>query len=116
MNRLFSNSTWSLWCLLLLVLALKAAQAAGLDSHLPPGVAFSRLILFNAVTFSEFFLAIGLLGAVLISRSKPDWIVVALSLVAIACALYHMFYFLIGIEWLLLYGACSLIREYCRRA
>jgi hypothetical protein len=115
-KKLFSQATIWLWLLLAIVLILYLGKAVGVEWNLPPTRAFGRLLSEPTVAALEVVLALGLLLVVFLSRSKPDWKVVGLSVIAIALSLYHMLEFLIGVEFLLLWSSGALVREYCRNA
>ena len=75
------------------------------------GTAFGRLVESPMLAGTEVFLALLLILSALFSRAKPNWATVVIAIVAIASALYHLWNYLIGIEFLLMYGASSLIRD-----
>lgn len=75
------------------------------------GTAFGRLVENPLLAGTEVLLALLLIISVWFSRSRPNWATVVIAVVAIVFATYHLWNYLIGTEFLLMYGAGSLIRD-----
>jgi hypothetical protein len=116
MRKLFSPFTWMLWFLLIIVAVLYGGTVVGIDWNLPANRTLGRLLMYPEITGTEVLLAVALLGAVSISRTKPDWKVVGISVVSIGFAIYHLLYFSIGIEIFLMMPASQFIRVNSRQA
>jgi predicted branched-subunit amino acid permease len=111
MKKLFNHPTFFLWTLLLLTAFLFGRKSW--SEWVPrAGTAFGRLVENPTLAGTEVLLALLLILSARFSRSKPNWATVVIAIVAIAFALYHLWNYLIGIEFLLMYGASSLIRDH----
>jgi hypothetical protein len=110
MKRLFNHLTFFLWTLLLLT-AFLFCRKTWSDWAPKSSTAFGRLVESPTLAGTEVLLALLLIVSAWFNRAKPNWATVVIALVAIAFALYHLWNYLIGIEFLLMYGAASLIRD-----
>lgn len=111
MRRLFNYSTVWLWLLIGWVALLLGGRALGIQWPFSPKVGFGRLLLHPEIASLEMALAAILLLLVWWNGVRRKWMIIGVAAFAAGCALYDMFCYLIGVEFLLLYGALSLIRE-----
>jgi hypothetical protein len=111
-----ASDTLYLWLLLVVCSILYAGRLLGLEWNLGPANSFGRLLRHPGVAGSEVLMAIALLLLVHFNRSKPSWALVAIAVAAAIMATYHMFYFLVGTEFLLLLACGAIAREYARLA
>lgn len=116
MTRLFKGANIWLWTLIVTALVLYGGQQFGLDWGLAPNKAFGRFLQQTDVAMLEFSLAILLLGIQIIAISRPNWVVVTIGCGVAGVAIFHMYNYLIGTEFLLLWASASLIREYARKS
>ncbi len=109
--RFFSYATLWLWTLIVTMVVLIGGQAMDIAWPLTPKVAFGRLLVHPLVAGIETLLAVLLIVLAGAGFPYKKWIVIAISAVAMVCAFYHLYCYLIGTEWMLAYGAGYLIRD-----
>lgn len=95
---------------------LLSGQAVGIVWPLFPKVAFGRLLIHPVVATVEVLLAAALLLLDWLDYRQKKWIISVASIAAVSCGFYHLFFYYIGMEFILIYGAVSLIRKYSRNA
>jgi predicted branched-subunit amino acid permease len=114
MKRLLNHSTLFLWTLLLLT-AFLFWRKTWSDWVPKSGTAFGRLVESPTIAGTEFLLAFLLIISAWFSRSRPNWVTVAIAIFALAVAIHHSWNYFVGIEFLLGYGAVSLICDNLRK-
>lgn len=110
MAKTMQARTW-LWVVIGLIAILLAGQAIGIAWPFSPRTAIGRLLVHPWVAGIEAGLAALLVLLGRLNSPKKKWLLTVVAIIAIACAFYHMFYYLIGVEFLLVYGAGALLRE-----
>lgn len=113
--RPFEDGRAWLWTLLLIYTLLQGGALLGIEWQLRPGVAFGRLLEYQAVAASEALLAIAILATMHFARSQRA-LIGTLALGASSIAVFHQLNFFIGTEFLLLWGALRLAGMTARRA
>lgn len=116
MGRFVNSHTIWLWLLIIATVALVGGQAIGIDWPISPKVAFGRLLIHPVVAAVEVLFAAVLLLLDGANRRQKKWVVVVVAVAAIGCALYHLFFYYVGMEFILMYGSGFLIRKYSRIA
>ncbi len=114
-KRTLDNGTLSLWALLAIIIVLHVGSALGINWGLSEKYAFGRLLSHGAIAAIEAALALALIYLHRRKTPGPDYPVVAAAILAIAFAAYHAAVYLIGTEFLLVFGAAQLLRENLRR-
>ena len=114
MKRLFNHSTLFLWTLLLLT-AFLFWQKTWSDWAPKSGTAFSRLVENPTIAGTEVLLALLLIISAWLGRSRPNWVTVVIAIFSLAVAIYHLWNYLVGLEFLLGYGANRLICDNLRK-
>jgi hypothetical protein len=114
MKRLVDSYAIWLWLLIIATVVLLGGQAVGFNWPLSPKTAFGRLLVHPVVAAVEVLFAVVLLLLDWSDYRQKKRAMIAVAVVAVGCAIYHLFYYYIGMELILMYGASSFIRKYSR--
>jgi len=111
LKRLIDSRTALLWLLIIVATVLLGGQAAGVQWTLSTKSALGRLLIHPWVAAIEMLLALALIFLARLNHVNKKWLIPGVATIAIGCALYHWFYYYIGTEILLMYGAGFLMRK-----
>lgn len=108
-KKSFNETINVLWVIIIICLILYGGKLLGYQWPLNPNVAFARLLQHPVVAGIELFFSCSLLFLVKFYQSKVR-LIRYIATLSVVTAIYHMFVYLIGTEFILLWPSAELMK------
>nr|WP_315469620.1 hypothetical protein [uncultured Undibacterium sp.] len=104
-KQYFGEGASFLWTLVVTFMILHGGQAVGIDWGLSEKYAFGRFVKFFDIAVIELLLALILIFARLLINGRPSLILFCISIAVVLASQYLMYFYMLGVENLLFWGA-----------